>query len=82
MLEKKREKSGESIKKQINKSVLCRAQCITRGERIKLCLRIPQPERRRMLMFQGKEKHSLATEVGIVGMGLSIKGTGQVDNII
>ena len=29
-----------------------------------------------------REQHVLASEVGIVGMGLSIKGTGQVNNII
>lgn len=39
-------------------------------------------EEKEVNVSREREQHSLATEVGIVGMDLSIKGTGHVDNII
>lgn len=84
VLERKKAKAEESIEKQVNKSLLCRVQCINeRRENQSLSEdSTTQEEKKEVNVSREREWHSLATEEGIVGTGLSIKRTGQVDNII
>lgn len=83
-LEKKKEKAEERIKVQINKSLLRRTQYINKRRENQFLFEdsTTQKEKEEVNVSRGREWHSLTTEVGIVGTGLSIKGTGQADNII